>query len=355
MEKYAFRLALPVLILTFALSINVLGSEFLIQNNEIERAKKQVKGDFLPRELGQSFNAPKGYPKKDDHSNPLITDYVYIDPDDSPWWTGTVARTVAGDYVDNDGDIVCGDFAYGLWRYRGYAVFNISNIPDNASIESIVLNNFTFSEGSDDHCLAITGNFECDPRVVGGQILWNCLVSGTTFHNNTCLDWGRYEGAHWDDLNNFAINNLQQTLQTGQDWWALGFIEPGDDAGAAWFSGHEYEWPWARVNYDIPNAIPPGDEHNQDTNIPRAFELSQSYPNPFNAQTTIEYALPEAAHVTIEIYNLLGRKAETLVNQHQQAGYHQITWDASEVCSGVYFYKVQAGDFIEAKKMLLLK
>ena len=89
--------------------------------------------------------------------------------------------------------------------------------------------------------------------------------------------------------------------------------------------------------------------------LPDRFFISQNYPNPFNARTTIEYGLPEAARVTVEVYNLLGRKVETLVNQHQQAGYHQITWDASEVSSGVYFYKIQAREFIEIRKMLLLK
>lgn len=89
--------------------------------------------------------------------------------------------------------------------------------------------------------------------------------------------------------------------------------------------------------------------------LPQIFSMGQNFPNPFNAQTTIEYVLPKSARVTVEVYNLLGRKVESLVNQHQQAGYHQTTWDASEVSSGVYFYRIQAREFIEIRKMLLLK
>lgn len=89
--------------------------------------------------------------------------------------------------------------------------------------------------------------------------------------------------------------------------------------------------------------------------LPLAFKLFQNFPNPFNAQTVFEYALPEAAFVTIEVFDLMGRKIKTLVNQQQQAGYHSITWDTGKRASGTYFYKIQAGEFTETKKMTLLK
>jgi len=90
-------------------------------------------------------------------------------------------------------------------------------------------------------------------------------------------------------------------------------------------------------------------------NLPDEFSLLQNYPNPFNAQTVINYSLPEATHVTIEIFDLLGRKIETLVDSKHQAGYHQITWNAVDQTSGIYFYKIQTNDYSESKKMLLLK
>lgn len=89
--------------------------------------------------------------------------------------------------------------------------------------------------------------------------------------------------------------------------------------------------------------------------VPKTFELSQNFPNPFNAQTTIKYSLPEASHVTINVYDLLGRNVATIVNEQKQPGYHQTVWNSHSVSSGIFFYKIQAGDFTEKKKMLLLK
>jgi hypothetical protein len=83
--------------------------------------------------------------------------------------------------------------------------------------------------------------------------------------------------------------------------------------------------------------------------------LNRVYPNPFNSSTKIEYSLPETRKVRIEIYDLLGRKIAILLNESKQAGYHQVVWDASGHSSGVYFYRIEAGDFIETRKMILLK
>lgn len=94
--------------------------------------------------------------------------------------------------------------------------------------------------------------------------------------------------------------------------------------------------------------------------VPTVYELRQNYPNPFNPVTTIRYALPEAAHVSITIYNILGRKVLTLVDTDQPAGYHIALWDSKsdqgiDVSSGIYFYRIIANDFVDAKKMVLLK
>jgi hypothetical protein len=91
------------------------------------------------------------------------------------------------------------------------------------------------------------------------------------------------------------------------------------------------------------------------TDLPSEFALLSNYPNPFNAQTVIEYQLPVSSSVKLEVYNLLGSKVTTLVDGEQEAGYKSVTWDASEVSSGVYFYKLAAGDFTEAKRMMLVK
>ncbi len=89
--------------------------------------------------------------------------------------------------------------------------------------------------------------------------------------------------------------------------------------------------------------------------IPDMYFLSENYPNPFNPTTLFKYGIPEAAHVNIEIYDVLGRRVETLVDEDQEAGYHQVTFDGDGYSSGMYFFKMAAGDYNETKKMTLIK
>ncbi len=88
---------------------------------------------------------------------------------------------------------------------------------------------------------------------------------------------------------------------------------------------------------------------------PSNFELYQNYPNTFNPFTTIRYDLPEAADVTITVYNTYGQKVASLVKSRQNKGYHTVDWDASDMSSGVYFYKLKAGRFTSVKKCLVMK
>jgi len=89
--------------------------------------------------------------------------------------------------------------------------------------------------------------------------------------------------------------------------------------------------------------------------LPTHYALSQNYPNPFNAATIINYELPVDAHVKLEVYNTLGQKVATVVDERQQAGYKSVNWDASAASSGIYFYKLTAGDYTEARRMILVK
>ena len=89
--------------------------------------------------------------------------------------------------------------------------------------------------------------------------------------------------------------------------------------------------------------------------LPREFSLDQNYPNPFNPSTAIRYALPHTSFVTVTVYNTLGQQVAQLVNEQQQAGYHDVVFRGYGLASGVYFYRIQAGDFVASKKLLLLK
>jgi hypothetical protein len=89
--------------------------------------------------------------------------------------------------------------------------------------------------------------------------------------------------------------------------------------------------------------------------IPRAFGLSQNFPNPFNPSTTIRYQIAAHGPVTLKVFDLLGCEITTLVDELKAPGEHKVTWNASRVASGVYIYRLQSGPFVEAKKLVLLR
>ena len=94
---------------------------------------------------------------------------------------------------------------------------------------------------------------------------------------------------------------------------------------------------------------------NDDEIIVNNFNLEQNYPNPFNPSTTINYSLAERSAVTLKVYDVLGNEVTTLVNTTQEAGKHNVTFDAAKLASGLYIYTLNTGNFTSSKKMMLLK
>jgi hypothetical protein len=88
---------------------------------------------------------------------------------------------------------------------------------------------------------------------------------------------------------------------------------------------------------------------------PKEFKLEQNYPNPFNPTTTIQFAVPSVSDVKLEVFNILGQKVASLVNRRMEAGVHTVNFNAANLSSGVYFYRLQAGNFVQTKKMMLVK
>jgi hypothetical protein len=163
--------------------------------------------------------------------------------------------------------------------------------------------------------------------------LWDAYIVRTGLDGDTL--WTRTFGwVDWD-----YAHSVRQI--PGGGYIVTGWAEP---------YGPDYDYVWLlrlEADTDIDNR--------PDNSIIERFAIAQNYPNPFNAQTAINYDLPEASNVTINIYDILGRRVETLIQGKQPAGYHQIAWDATCQSSGLYFYRIQAGDYSETKKMALLK
>ncbi len=128
-----------------------------------------------------------------------------------------------------------------------------------------------------------------------------------------------------------VYNNGQDTLFVP----AMNYIGSAPDMGA-------YE-------YGDPTII------EEQSVIPKRYTISQNYPNPFNPSTTIEYYLPNPANVRIEVYNLAGQKIRTLLNKTMLSGSNQVEFNAQNLSNGIYFYRIDAGEFQDVKKMILIK
>jgi hypothetical protein len=132
------------------------------------------------------------------------------------------------------------------------------------------------------------------------------------------------------------------------------FNQAGDEASGTWIavmSGTNCSGDWEATFTDVEEL---------GNTITTGFKIAQNYPNPFNSATTISYDISKTRHVELTIFNILGQKIETLVNCRQPAGSYQIQWDGQdnagrEVASGIYFYRLKAGEFAQIRKMILMK
>ena len=138
-------------------------------------------------------------------------------------------------------------------------------------------------------------------------------------------------------------------------------------------SGHQLVPDWENLtNSELTILIDEGNDgtiddtifvKNQATNVqdegsllsPNSYNLTQNYPNPFNPTTTINYSIPQSGNVLLKVYDILGNEVATLVNEEKNAGVFSVTFDATGLSSGIYFYRMQAGNFIQTRKMLILK
>ncbi len=141
--------------------------------------------------------------------------------------------------------------------------------------------------------------------------------------------------ANFDALDDF-FTEVAYTGAFGSDNWLAG-----------WSALADYGFTSDEVGTSI--------DEDWGTSVPSAYTLEQNYPNPFNPTTNIKFALPNAADVKLEVFNILGQRVGTLVNGQMNAGYHTVTFDATNLSSGVYIYRISAGQYSQVKRMMLIK
>jgi len=135
--------------------------------------------------------------------------------------------------------------------------------------------------------------------------------------------------------------------QTGlQDTYVTSFAVNGTDL----FAGTARSEVWRRPLSEMIASVDPITGE-----LPVAFLIRQNYPNPFNPSTTIKYELPKSSVVKLSVFDMLGREVSVLVNERRDVGVHEVQLDGAQLASGVYFYRLQAGDFVQSKRLVLLK
>lgn len=152
-------------------------------------------------------------------------------------------------------------------------------------------------------------------------------------------------GSNWNlDVNTAAEMFSINTVNVGSDSTDVWCV--GSTGGSTGFNGKAYK---TRIGNPTTNV------QNISTGIPENYKLFQNYPNPFNPSTIINYSIPNKGHVSLTIYDDLGRDIITLVNEIKNAGNYLVEFNGSELPSGVYFYRIQSGNFTKVKKMMLIK
>jgi len=168
----------------------------------------------------------------------------------------------------------------------------------------------------------------------------------------------------WSDLRNPELEVFYlRSMDNGNNWEAedslSSFPVNSEESRVSAFEGNVFvvwaDFPLGGISEIIFRRYTSPAPVNNETNPPTEFDLYQNYPNPFNPYTTIEYQIPEISLVTLKVYDVLGNEITTLVNEEKPAGSYEVEFDATTLPSGVYFYRLQAGDFFETKKMVLMK
>ncbi|MFZ2323910.1 MAG: carboxypeptidase regulatory-like domain-containing protein [Ignavibacteriaceae bacterium] len=210
----------------------------------------------------------------------------------------------------------------------------IFNLDGNEHIKNIVV----FIEPTNQFGGEITGNIYTE----SGTTLSGTLITAVDSLNNVVSSSiSVYNG-------NYSIPSLKNGNYTVR-------------ASKIGYTTSEYEEP---VKIDLINnpvvngvdfAIIATDAEEDENVVPEYFKLFQNYPNPFNPATNIQFSIPQQSFVTLKVYDILGREVETLVNEQKTAGKYEVNFNASYLSSGVYFYSIKAGDFIQTRKMVLMK
>ena len=163
------------------------------------------------------------------------------------------------------------------------------------------------------------------------------------------------------EVNNYGFEVERSSNMTMNEWERIGFVEgQGNSNSPKEYSFTDSPKGGSKLSYRLKQIDTEGkyaysNVINIEINLPIEVRLNQNYPNPFNPSTNISYSISKSSRVVLRVYDVLGNLVTTLVNENQEIGSYTIDFNAGELSSGIYYYKLQADNFVAVKKMLLLK
>ena len=321
-------------------------------DNEVKGLQNYAEIQWDPQELDSLYGPGKAYGKDyDPNGDGNLTDdelvyelknnnYFYTQPIKDYWAAWADETVVPNPWMNNYNKAMfenqSGPWSWEVWRYER----DTNDVIIDSSLVTLNHNPFMYFVEEN------TTNLDPGLANINGTdalLAQNC--------DNIRTEWagGTPEPVKWHGIDDylaftwpitFDLSYSNATLQSaGQGGFPLGDLN--------WFPEKKAEWlDWLTDVEEItPSEI-----------MPEAYSLKQNYPNPFNPATVIEFSIPAKNDVQLDVYNALGQKVATLVNQEMTAGSYKVDFDASTLSSGVYFYRIQAGNsYIQTMKMLLLK
>jgi hypothetical protein len=289
---------------------------------------------------------------------------------------GNSSDAANGIAVDDSGNVYVTGYSYGVGTGADYATLKYSSSGAELWVRRSVLtgNDLAYAIALDHqgyiYVTGTDGDYATIKYNASGDQQWIAR-----YHGASGLD--QAERIVIDRENNVYVTGMSQGTgsnmdiatvkynSSGVEQWAARYDGPfnalDDASGIAvdsegnvyvtgYSTGLEQNFDYVTIKY-VSGTVGVKDNPQK----PSVFELHQNYPNPFNPKTIMKYQIPEQTHVTLKVFDLLGREVAMLVNERKQSGMYAVQFDASNLTSGVYLYRLQAGTFFETRKMVLVR
>lgn len=229
---------------------------------------------------------------------------------------------------------------------------------ENSSSAWAIVTGTTMPDATHIKATGVTSLSDWAIGTTGSDLLPVELVSFNykTEKNKVVLNWKTAT-----EINSYGFEIERSVKEENSDWVKIGFVSGSGNSNSPKLYNYTDEirnnntYSYRLKMVDIDGSFKYSNVIEVHFEAPLAYMLSQNYPNPFNPVTTIKFALPEAGKVSLKIFSLLGDEVAELVNEEKPTGFHQIEFDASKLSSGVYFYKIESNNFIQIKKMSVIK